>query len=204
MKTLKAIAGYALAAYAVLSLTACPSTNNGSDNSTPAAVTPLTCTVGINGQYVNQYGQPCSGGATFCSGYTYNAQTGTYIGPNGQQIPASSCGSAIPSTGYTGTNYVSGCQGWTQYYQSQGYNVMYVPVNIGGGQLVCVDYNQLSQQYNFGQYNQAYIDPNYWYSYPPTAYQSGYYGNYGYNSCASNVNLGFSTGGVGAGVSLCF
>jgi hypothetical protein len=40
--------------------------------------------------------------------------------------------------------------------------------------------------------------------YPPTAYQGGYYGGYGYNQCATNVSLGFGSGGFGAGLNLCF
>jgi hypothetical protein len=204
MKTVNALAGLALAAYTVMALTACPQTSDSSPSPAPAAAV-QTCTMGVNGQLVDQYGNLCSGtGSAYgCTGYTYNPSTGTYINPTtGQQIPASSCGSGTTTTGAPPTGYGSGCQGWTQYYDSMGYQVTYVPVSVNGT-LVCVDYSQM-QQYNPGYYNNLYSDPNYWYQYPPTAYQGGYYGSYGQSQCATDVNLGFESGGFGAGINLCF
>lgn len=202
MKTVNAIAGLALAAYAVLALTACPQTSNSSDPSPTTPVGVLTCTQGINGQLVNQYGQPCSGGSTYaCTGAIYNPATGQYT-VNGQPVYNCGGGTTIPGQGAPGYPTGSGCLGWTQYYQSMGYNVTYVPVNVNGT-LVCVDYSQM-QQYNPGYYNNLYSDPNYWYQYPPTAYTGGYYGGYGQSQCATDVNLGFQSGGFGAGINLCF
>ena len=127
MKLIKYIGAVVIGAYTVLFLTACPGTSNGSNNTSTTAAVANTCSVGLNGQLVNQYGQPCNSGLNYgCAGYTYNSQTGTYINPsNGQQIPISACGGTTNGVGGIypgGTSPVgSGCQGWTQYYQSPGY-----------------------------------------------------------------------------------
>ena len=210
MKTVSYLAGLALAGYTILALTACPSTNNGSNDATAAATPATTCTMSYDGNLRNQYGQ-------LCSSATLNGQCGAgaqYI--NGQYYVngvAVNCGGSqyvIPPTGYAGGTYVTGCAQWSQYYPGH----TYVPVNIGGGQLMCVDYGYLTSQYNFSQYNSNYSSPSYWYSNPPTIYQCDPYygcggggggGYYGYGSqCAVNVNLGYSSGSFGAGVNMCF
>jgi hypothetical protein len=174
-----------------------------------------TCTTGNDGIPRDQYGRSCSADVLNygCSGYTYNAQTGTYIDPaTGQQFPASSCGgtTTIPNTGYYGNNYItgtgygSGCDQWSQYY-----GITYVPVNLGGGQMVCVNYQYLQSQImtTYPQYASTpyYNDPSYWYTYAPSAYSNGYSGGgyYGYG-CGSGISLGLSSGGFSDGVSLCF
>lgn len=208
MKAFNYGAGLALAAYLVLALAACSKTDNGSNNSSPAAVAATQCVMGQDGIYRNQLGQSCSPTANYaCAGYTYNAQTGTYINPQNPavQIPAAQCGgtTTIPNQGYYGGTYVSGCDQWTQMY-----GVQYVPVQMSG-QLVCVNYQYLQQQivYSYPQYQYSpwYNDPSYWYSYAPTAYDYGYGGGgyYGYG-CANNISLGFGGGGFGAGINLCF
>jgi hypothetical protein len=214
MKTVNYGAAIALAAYLVLALAACSKTDNGSNNSTAAAAT--QCVIGSDGIARNQLGQSCVPGANVCQGYTYNPQTGMYIGPNGQQIPASNCAGAntIPNNGYYGGTYVNGtgtgygCDQWSQYY-----GITYVPVNIGNGQMVCVNYQYLQSQimmsYPQYQYTPYYNNPSQWYSYAPSAYDygygygSGYTGGYGYG-CGTGISLGLSTGGFSGGVSLCF
>ena len=215
MKQINTAAGLALAAYFVVALAACSKTDNGSNNSSPAAAAATQCIVSGDGQYRDQTGRTCSpNGLTGygCNGYIYNGQTGTYTNPaNGQVVPAATCGgtNVIPNTGYYGNNYIggqggSGCQQWSQYY-----GITYVPVDIGGGSLVCVNYQYLQSQItaSYPQYEYSqYAQPNYWYSNPPVAYETGYgYGaGGGYSSCATNINLGFSTGSFGAGINLCF
>ena len=219
MKALKHFGALAVAAYVVLALGACSKTSND------AATTPGTCTMTANGQMVDQYGRYCnSSSLSYCQGYQY--VNGQYINPaTGQQAY---CGNSnvIPSQGYYGSQYIGGgtdgCALWSQLY----YPTTYVPVNVGGGSIMCVNFAYV--QGYATQYNSYYSNPQYWYYYPPSMYAcdpyygcggyggggygyGGYYGGgyYGYNQCATNLNLGFSTitsggTGIGIGTNLCF
>lgn len=221
MKALKNLGVLAVAAYVVLALGACSKTSND------AATTPGTCTMTANGQMVDAYGRYCnSSSLTYCQGYQYI--NGQYINPTTGQVGNCGTGNVIPSQGYYGGSYIGGgtdgCALWSQLY----YPTTYVPINVGGGSIMCVNFAYV--QGYASQYNQAYANPQYWYYYPPSMYAcdpyygcggggygaggyygGGYYGGgyYGYNQCATNLNLGFSTitsggTGIGIGTNLCF
>lgn len=228
MKTMNTLGALALAAYAAVVLSACSKTSNDS-----TAATPATCTMTANGTMVDQYGRYCNNANSLsygCQGYTYS--NGQYYNPQTGQ-PVYNCGNSnvIPSNGYYNNQYIGGgiggCQAWTSLY-----GVQYVPVNVGGGSIMCVQWAYV-QGYG-SQYNSAYADPSYWYYYPPSLYScdpyygcgggggygggyggggyGGYYPGYGYygnNYCAQNLSLGFSTvtsggTGIGIGTNLCF
>jgi hypothetical protein len=192
------------AAMTVVTLGACSKTDNSSANN-PAAVTPGTCTMSWDGTLRDQYGRSCNATnlAYGCSTYTGYAGQSPYCG--GSQY-------TLPTTGYYygsgGSSYAigggtDGCMQWSYYYGQT-----YVPVNLGGGQLMCVSWAYLSGY--LSSYPSYYQNYNNWYQMPPSVYMGNPYsygyggGYYGYNYCQSNLNFGFSTGGFGAGVNLCF
>lgn len=203
MKPLNALATLLIAAMSVVVLGACSQTSNSSSPAT-AATTPGTCTLSWDGTYRDQYGRSCS-----ASGVNYGCTATTYT----PSTPYCGNSYTLPATGYynsgTTSYYVGGgtdgCAQWTAYYGQT-----YVPVNLGGGQLMCVSWAYMQSTYASSMASWgAYSQPSYWYQMPPTVFQGGYPGyGYGYPSgysyCQSNVSFGFSSGGLGAGVSLCF
>src|SRR5689334_8396735 len=112
-------------------LGACSKTSN--DSTPAAAATPGTCTISWDGTYRDQYGRSCSasnlnyGAGYGCTSYTYNPSQ-PYCGSQ-YTLPPTGYGTYGGSTYYMGGG-TDGCYQWTQYYQMQGYNVWYVPVNL--------------------------------------------------------------------------
>lgn len=203
MSLLNTLTKIVLAATFVVGLSACGRNRNGNANaSTPAS----QCTRGFDGQLRDQYGRLCSNyGMTngSCVNTRYDATTGRYLDlTTGMPVNCTSTGyfdgiNSMPYYGQYGTQMINGCQGWSQIYGAQ-----YIPLDIGNGQLVCMNVAYLYQYnpgYNWNQYYNNYMN----YGYPMYACYSyecggGYYGGYNYN-CSMNLNLGFFTGGLGGG-----
>lgn len=199
MKLMNALAIAGLAVVAA-TLVACGKTKNDSNNaSTPAA---LSCTRAWDGTMRDQYGRSC-GGVGYTGNNCGNARyvNGQYYDPYTNQ--PISCGgfydgyNSIPYQGQYGGQYVQGCSGWTQIY-----GAYYVPVDLGNGQLICMNtqylYNQMPQ-YNW---NQAYYYQQPIYTCQGYGCQGGG-GYYGYG-CQSSFNVGFDFGYGNANFGMCF
>jgi hypothetical protein len=187
-----------------------------SSNSVSAS-TPTTCN--YNGyQYVDQNGVVCNPSistANNCSalGYRYvTDSTGVGHWYNQSNVDVTSqCG-----TNYIGTNGANGCSYWNQVYPGN----YYYPMNLGNGQLVCVN-SQFLQNYVPNYYNtygsQPYNGMSQLYACNPYTcpqYYTQYYTGYGYqyyltgNNCSplsNNVALsfGFDSGSY-LNASVCF
>jgi hypothetical protein len=210
MRLFKILAALAISVATSITLTGCPQTSNGSNDAT--AATPASyCTTNAAGQSVDQYGRVCSNyasGTGNCVGATYNPATGTYINTaTGQVVSCNPSGyfdgyNSVPYSGLYQGNTFTGCQGWSQVYPG----VQYVPVDIGNGQMVCMNYAYLGSAYP-----NLYQQPaSYYYSQPiytcggADCYGYGY-GNAGgaYYGCSTSVAIGFSYGDVSAGGGFC-
>jgi hypothetical protein len=205
MKLLNTFASIAVGTYVVLMLGACGKTSNGSGDA-PAATPASTCTRSWDGTLRDQYGRTCNNyanSAGSCTNARYNPQTGQYVDINtGYPVQCNPQGyfdgyNSVPYNGsYQGQTF-QGCQGWSQIYGAQ-----YIPVDIGNGQLVCMNYAYLGQAYP-----QVYqYPPTYYYSQPVytcSGYDCGGGSYYGGGGCQSSVNVGFSYGGVSAGIGFC-
>lgn len=168
---MKLINALAIASLTVITvgLAACGKTKTDSNASTPVATS--TCTRSYDGTMRDQYGRSCA-----AYGQNNIPYDGTNLNPYQQ-----------------GT----GCQGWSQLMSQQyGYQIYYVPVDVGNGQLICMNAQQMPQAQNVNWY-----DP-YYQQYPPYSCQSYDCGqNYGGNTCLNFNYQGYSSS-IGAGV--CF
>ncbi len=207
MQLFKSLTKIAFAATLVVGLGACGKKKNGSTASTPAS----TCTRSWDGQLRDQYGRLCSNyttGTGSCLNTRYDPATGQYRDlTTNAVVNCNSTGyfdgyNSIPYYGQYGNTMINGCSQWSQIYGAQ-----YIPVDLGNGQLVCMNVQYLSSYnpgYNWNQYYQNYMYTGY-----PMYTCSGYdcggssYGGYQY-SCSTSLNLGFFTGGLGGNVGMCF
>lgn len=165
-------------------LVACGKTKNDSNASTPTS----TCTRSWDGSMRDQQGRACGASATYnqCANAYYNGQY--YIDrTTGQQV---NCNyqNGVPQQGYG-----QGCQGWSQVYPGE----YYVPVDLGGGQLICMNTRYLYQS------QPNYFDWNNYYAYyqQPMQYYNPYYGG-GCGGSSIYVNYDFGNGNIGG--NLCF
>lgn len=191
-------------AITVLVLAACSKTKNSETASTPVS----TCVRGVDGITRDQYGRTCANyptNANSCVNTRYNPTTGQYVDAiTGLPANCSANGyfdgyNSVPFNGLYGSQYINGCDGWSLYYNAQ-----YVPVDLGNGQLICMNTAYLYQQvptYNWNDYYQ-YQTPVYLCS----GYDCGG-SSYAYNgnaySCGSNLTLGFNFGFLGGSYSTC-
>jgi len=220
MRTMNTLSTLAALAVIAVSLVACQKSSNSSDTSATTPVAASTCTRWSDGSMRDQYGRNCGNYATnanSCVGAAYNQATGQYYNTTtGQPMSCQSSGyfdgyNSVPYQGYYGNQQFQGCQGWTQVvYQRYGQYAQYVPVDLGNGQLICMNAAYLQQQvpqYNWAQYAQ-YQQPVYTclgadcYGYGGGG-GYGYGGYYGQQGCGVAVNFGFNFGYGSAGVGLC-
>ncbi|NJL24118.1 MAG: hypothetical protein HC902_02335 [Calothrix sp. SM1_5_4] len=207
MKTWNLLAAIALSMVTVATLSACGKKKNGSTASTPAS----TCTMNAYGAWVDTYGRSCNPSATAntCTNVRYDATTGRYISLTTGQVVNCGVGNggygyydgynSIPYQGQYGNTTISGCAGWSQIYGAQ-----YIPVDIGDGQLVCMNTAYLNQRYGSQvNWNQYYYSHQPIYSCGGYDCNGGYYGG-NYYSCNTNVAIGFNFGYGGVGANLCF
>ena len=194
-------------------LTACGSKSGGSSGKS-AATPGSSCKwnaqyntyLDNQGRYCNAYnGQSCIN-----QGLRYDAYTMRWYDLSGNVVSCNDGGQwgnngYFPYNGYYGGYSINGCEGWNQIY----YPDQYIPVDVGGGQMVCANMKWIG-----GYYPQVYNYPYSYYQYNPIyAYQNDYmyygggYGN-GYNNCSSSLGVSFSnwTGGnqFGIGGYFCF
>ncbi|MBX3021734.1 MAG: hypothetical protein KF799_08675 [Bdellovibrionales bacterium] len=201
MKLMNALAIAGMAVIAA-GLVACGKTKNDSNASTPAS----TCVRSYDGTLRDQYGRSCNQYG-YNSGSCVNARyyNGQYYDLyTNQPISCQSQGyfdgyNSVPYYGQNqyGTQF-AGCQGWSQVY----YGTQYVPVDLGNGQLICMNTAYLYQQAPQYNWNNAY-----YYQQPVYTCQSydcygGSYGGYNY-SCTTQLNLGFNFGYGSAGIGMC-
>jgi hypothetical protein len=221
MKPINLLAAVAVAIVTVATLGACGKKNT---ESTPASTPASTCQRYPDGTSRDQYGRTCSnlpgygGYGNGCVGTRYDATTGRYISlTTGQVVQCNPQGyfdgyNSLPINGMYGNQQINSCDGWTpwvmQRYQQY---AQYVPVDIGNGQLVCLNANYLSQQMpqqNWNQYAQMQ-QPIYMCTGCDCTMSCGYGGGYGYpagygySSCNQSFNVGFSYGGFGASAGWC-
>lgn len=218
MKTMNTLASFAALAVIAVSLAACQKSSNSSDTSATTPVAASTCTRWSDGSMRDQYGRTCGNYAynqNSCVNARYNPQTGQYVdATTGYPVNCQSSGyfdgyNSVPYQGYYGGQQFSGCQGWTQaVYQRYGQYAQYVPVDLGNGQLICMNTAYLQQQvpqYNWAQYAYSQQPIYTCMSYDCYGYGGGGYGygqGYGY-SCQANINLGFNFGYGGANFGIC-
>jgi hypothetical protein len=195
MKAFNKLAMTVMAAYTVVALTACPGTNNGTNNaSTPAS--PTTCPA--NGYYTGVNGQQimCTPGQVINPNNSVCPTSGYYV-LNGQNV-ACTPGQIIPTTTYnppTGYPYQpspqQGCSGYYAIYGS-----IYVPMYLQG-QLVCVNYDYLLSQLQLSAQWNSYYMSSYYYQYEEDYYYQ--YPPYSGGTCGGTsifLNIGSFSGGA--------
>lgn len=204
MKPMTTLASLGALVLMALTLVACGRTSN---SGTPANLNGAQCTRTADGRFIDMYGRACNnyptsncGNARYVNGQYYDAYTGAPI----------SCGNSffdgynsVPYYGqYQGQNF-QGCQGWSSYYPG----TQYIPMDIGNGQMVCMNMAYLYNYYP--NYNWGNVYNNYaMYGRPMYACMSydcmgGYYNNYNY-SCMQSFNIGFNFGWGGMGFGMCY
>lgn len=164
MKSMNAMALAGLVALTTL-LAACGKTKNDSNASTPATNTNVCANAHWNGYtYVdNTTNQPV------------NCNYGT--------------GTAVPQYQTS-----QSCDGWTQWVlQNYGVYAYYVPVQLGNGQMICMNTDYLYQSYP--QYN--------WDQYAYNQQSLYYYDPYSYGGCGSSIYLNYDFGSGNIGGNLC-
>ncbi|MGE0527679.1 MAG: hypothetical protein AB7P49_11490, partial [Bdellovibrionales bacterium] len=160
----------------------------------------------------DQYNRVCTPttSTTNCLNTRYDHSTGRYVDlTTGAVVNCNPTGyfdgyNSIPYYGYNNGQQINGCSGWTSVlYQQYGY-VQYVPVDIGNGQLICMNTQYL------GYYNPGYNWNTYaQYQYPIytcNSYDCGNLGGSYYGqqySCNMGFQFGFFTFGFGGGVGGC-
>lgn len=183
MKPINTMAALALAAYAVIVLSACGKTSNsGSNASTPAS---NTCTVSYDGTLRDSLGRACTQGTSTCPA------EGRYTNSQGQVIACTPGQQIYINTNYPYQQYsgqVGGCD-----WATQRWGVLYIPM-IYQNQLVCVNTQWL--QWSQSTQNYYYQNQGYYEYYPP------YYPNQSYGcggiqlgAAYTDPNSGFSIGG---------
>lgn len=194
MKTKRALAAIFTVAAITAGMVACGKTKNNTENaSTPPA---SQCTRRWDGVMVDQYGRQCANYPTNnCANAVYNPQTGQYTDRT-TGAPLQCQGSyydgynSIPYYGQYQGQQIYGCQGWSQIY-----GAYYVPVDLGNGQMICMNTAYLQQQNPYYQYNWYNA---YYYQTPIYTCQSyDCYGGYYYGrqyGCSTNFNIGFDWG----------
>lgn len=219
MKLLKTITALAIAAVTAMSLGACGRSRNG----TAANNAANQCTRGFDGQLRDQFGRICNGfgggfgggfGNNGCLNARFDPTTNTYRDiSTGQIVNCAGTGffdgvNSLPYYGFNNGATFNGCQGWSQMYGAQ-----YIPLDIGYGQMVCMNVAYLYQNnpgYNWNQSFNNYM----MYGYPMYTCGGmmggcggGFYGGYNY-MCATSINLGFFNGAFGGGfggnLGMCF
>jgi hypothetical protein len=211
MKPVTLMAAFATVAAVAVGMVACGKTSNSSNTATTPA---SACSVSWDGTMRDQYGRSCNnyptGGANSCVGAVYNPVTRQYTNQMGQPVQCNPSGyfdgyNSIPYQGMYGGQQINGCQSWTPVIQQQyGQYAQYVPVDLGNGQLICMNAAYLQQRmpnYNWNQYAM--------YQQPVLAcvsydcYGGGYqYGGQSYG-CSSSFNVGFNFGFGGASFGMC-
>lgn len=191
MKPTSALAAIALVASAILLLAGCGKTNTSSNTNAVASV----CTTNAYGQSVDQYGRPCNyNSANACLNVRYDMNTRQYVSlTTGQPVPG--CGNgyydgynSVPYYASYGGQNLQGCSIYTPYTGAQ-----YVPVDLGSGQLICMNSAYLAQYnpgYNWNQMCQYQV-PIYTCG-SANCMGGGYYGGYNYG-CNSGFNMGIFT-----------
>jgi hypothetical protein len=158
---------------------------------------------------VDQYGRNCSyyGNTTnTCVNARLDPTTGRYYDiATGQPVNCNSAGfdnyNSVPYYGQQNGYQFQGCDGWTQIY-----GAYYVPVDMGNGQLVCMNTAYLQNNnpgYNFQQYYYTQQPVYSCYSYDCYG-GGGYYNGYQYGGCQQSFNFGVATQGFGMNFGACF
>lgn len=193
-----------------LGLGACGSKKKSSSGNSAAsapAPAPAQCNRQYDGSYRDEYGRSCSpnGAQGQCSNVRYDMTTGQYYDLTTNQVV--NCANAgyydgyysLPYNGSYGGQQFNGCQNWSYYYNAQ-----YVPIDMGNGQMVCMNVQYLgyyNPQVNWNNYNQYpyYTCQSY------NCYQPYYNNNYGYQyQCQTSINLGYFSSSWGGSLGLCF
>jgi hypothetical protein len=205
MRTMKLALNLVIAA--VLSagvLTACGSKKGGSG----AASTPgSSCTYNYQtGYYSDSQGRYCNGtstqncqsmGYTYYNGHWYNSSNHIVTCSGGSSWGQNSF---FPNQGYSNTgNWVDGCSGWSMYYPGN----QYVPINVGGGQIVCANVAYINQYYSGFQQQYNYYGANYFQQNPMYWGQTNPYNYGGYNQCSTSLGISFGSDNFSAGGYLC-
>ena len=196
-----------LGAISLLAIACAKTSNSGPSASSPA--TASNCTTGSDGVSRDQYGRTCSNYAVnnnSCVNTRWNASTGQYLSlTTGQPVSCQSTGytdgfNSLPVNGMINGQQFSGCGNWTAQSGQQ-----YVPVDVGNGQLVCMNVNYLQQNnpgYNWNQYA-IQQQPIYTCSGADCGGYSQGYASEGYG-CSASINFGVNFGGLfSAGVGAC-
>ncbi len=211
MKALNKATMVLLVSALALSISACSKKKTSSNGSaTPAASAPVAaqCYKQWDGSYRDEYNRTCSPTGTTgqCSNVRYDLSTGQYYDlSTNQVVNCTNAGyydgmNSLPYNGSYGNQQFNGCQSWSYYYNAQ-----YVPIDMGNGQMVCMNTQYLQQNnpnVNWNNYNNYNQNPYYscqsWNCYQP-AYQNGYQ-----YSCQTSINLGYFSSAWGGSLGLCF